>query len=68
MSWAEAELGSAQLGDQRLTKRLVTRVDTLSAAPTTSIPAACRGWAETKAAYRLLDNDSMDWRDLLEPH
>jgi hypothetical protein len=68
MSWAEAELGGAQLGDQRLTKRLVKLVDTLSAAPTASIPAACRGWAETKAAYRLLDNDAVDWRDLLEPH
>jgi hypothetical protein len=51
-----------------LTKRLVKLVDRLSAAPTASIPAACRGWAETKAAYRLLDNNSVDWRELLEPH
>ena len=46
MSWAEAELGDAQRGDQRLTKRLVKLVDALSAAPTASIPAACRGWAD----------------------
>lgn len=68
MCWAEAELGGAQLGDRRLTKRLVTLTDALSAAPTASIPAACRGWAETKAAYRLLDNDALDWRALLQPH
>lgn len=68
MGWAEAELGGAQLGDRRLTKRLVKLTDALSAAPTASIPAACRGWAETKAAYRLLDNDALDWRDLLAPH
>lgn len=68
MSWAEAELGGAQLGDRRLSKRLVKLVDALSAAPTVSIPAACRGWAETKAAYRLLDNDALDWRDVLQPH
>ena len=26
------------------------------------------GWAETKAAYRLLDNDTLDWREVLEVH
>jgi hypothetical protein len=27
-----------------------------------------RGWAETKAAYRLLDNPALEWRDVLEVH
>jgi hypothetical protein len=31
------------------------QADDLSAQPTGSIPLACGGWPETKAAYRLLD-------------
>jgi hypothetical protein len=29
---------------------------------------ASGGWAETKAAYRLLDNPALEWRELLEVH
>jgi len=43
-------------------------VDDLSAQPTGSIPLACGGWAETKAAYRLLDNPALDWQEILEVH
>jgi hypothetical protein len=56
------------LGDPRLTKRLIRLADDLSSNPTASIPMACGGWAETKAAYRLLDNEALDWRALLEAH
>ena len=62
------EFSGAALGDPRLTKRLIRLVDDLSAHPTQSIPLACGGLAETKAAYRLLDNDAVDWRALLAAH
>lgn len=62
------EFSGAALGDARLTKRLIRLVDDLSAEPTKSIPLACGGLAETKAAYRLLDNDAMDWRAILAAH
>ena len=52
MSWAEEELGSVDLGDERVNRRLVRLAEDLSANPTASIPQACQGWAETKAAYR----------------
>jgi hypothetical protein len=68
MAWAEEEFGGAALGDARLTKRLVRLVDDLSANPTKSIPVACAGPAEVKAAYRLLDNEALDWRAVLEAH
>lgn len=61
MSWAEEEFGGAVLGDARLTKRLVRLADDLSSSPTKSIPVACAGPAEVKAAYRLLDNEGLDW-------
>jgi hypothetical protein len=47
---------------------LIKLVDDLSAQPTGSIPLACGGWAETKAAYRLLDNPAVEWREILEVH
>lgn len=56
------------MGDERRTQRLIKLVDDLSAQPTASIPIASGGWAETKAAYRLLDNPALAWRELLEVH
>ena len=50
MTWAEAEFGGADLGDQRLNKRLVLLVDRLGEQPSASIPEACRGASEMHAA------------------
>jgi len=49
-------------------RRLIKWVEALSARPTGRIPVASGGWAETKAAYRLLDTEALDWRELLEVH
>ena len=68
MSWAQVEFHDLELGDARRTARLIRLVDDLSAQPTGSIPLACGGWPETKAAYRLLDNPAMEWREILEVH
>jgi len=54
-AWALAELGTAQLGDARRTRRLATLVTTLAARPAASVPVACGSWAATKAAYRFWD-------------
>jgi hypothetical protein len=56
------------LGDARRRQRLIKLVDDLSAQPTGSIPLACGGWPETKAAYRLLDNPAVEWREILAVH
>jgi len=57
-----------ELGDARRVKRLIRLIEDLSAHPTKSIPVASGGFAETKAAYRLLDNPALEWRELLEVH
>lgn len=54
LSWAEEEMGGAELGDAWLSRQLVRLVERLAEQPSVSIPAACSGAAETKAAYRLL--------------
>jgi hypothetical protein len=59
---------SAQFGDQRLTKRLVTIVDRLSAKPNMSIPAAMNGRAEMEGAYRFFDNDKVTPEAIMAPH
>ena len=63
-----AGTGDVELGDARRVRRLIKLVEDLAAAPTGSIPLASGGWAETKAAYRLLDNEALDWREMLEVH
>jgi hypothetical protein len=68
MTWAEQELGDASLGDARLSRRLVKLATRLAESPSASIPQACRGWAEMRAAYRFLAQDKLDWQDMLQPH
>ena len=68
MGWAQQEFEALDLGDARRNLRLIKLVDDLSAQPTGSIPLACGGWAETKAAYRLLANPALDWREILDVH
>ena len=68
MSWAREEFETLELGDARRTRRLIRLMDDLSAQPTGSIPLASGCGAETKVAYRLLDNDALDGREILEVH
>lgn len=68
MSWAQEEMGGAALGDARRSRRLVRLVERLAEQPSLSIPAACIGAAETKAAYRLLSHEAVGWSAILAPH
>ena len=68
MGWAEVEMAGADLGDERLNRRLIRLLDRLSEAPSASIPSACQGWAEVQAAYRFLANDKVSWEGVLAPH
>jgi len=66
--WAEEEFGDADLGDQRLTKRLVQIVRDFCARPQASIPQACQSRAKTKAAYRFFEHPELSMDKILEPH
>ena len=56
------------LGDKRLTRRLVRVVEALSARPTASVPQACGNWAATKAVYRFWDDDRVTPEAILDSH
>jgi len=68
IAWAQEELGIAQLGDKRLSKRLVKMAAQFEAQPFASIPQACGSWAATQAAYDFFDNEKVEAQAILEAH
>jgi hypothetical protein len=66
--WAEEEFNGAELGDERLTKRLVSLARDLYAKPQANIPQACGSRAKTKAAYRFFDHDDVTMDNILKSH
>ncbi len=67
-SWVSEEVKDVDLGDKRLNERMGQILDQLGGHPTTSIPAACGGCAETVAAYRFFDNEKVSFENILQPH
>lgn len=65
--WANDEFGAAQLGDARLTQRLIALARQLSHAPQCSFPQSLDA-AELKAGYRFFDNPKVDADGVLGPH
>ena len=66
--WVQDEMATVELNDKRLNKRLTQVVSDLGARCTASIPAACGGYAEMTAAYRLFDNEKATFARILQPH
>jgi hypothetical protein len=59
-SWSEEIFGSTELGDKRLTKRLVTIGKQLSSATGASLSKSCAGDdALLEGSYRFLRNDKV---------
>ena len=65
--WADIEFGEANLGDARLTSRLVSLARRLASTPESSFPRSMDA-AELKAAYRFFDNEQVDTDGVLAPH
>ena len=66
--WALEQFGPAELGDRRLTKRLIGYAAGAAASPSLSIPRQCGSWKQTKGAYRLFDNDATTHEAVIRPH
>lgn len=70
-SWAEQEFGACELGDRRLTRRLVAIITAEAAQPGASHTAAAGGDAhQAKACYRFLRNQApeLNVANLLAAH
>ena len=68
MDWIVEELAKLSLGDKRLNKRANKILAQMSRNPTDSIPTACSGAAEIKAAYRFFDNDKITAEKIAQTH
>lgn len=68
VSWAIEEFAQVSLGDERLNRRCQKLADTLGQQPTAPINQACEDWADSKAAYRFIDNPKVTPDELLAPH
>lgn len=67
-SWAQQEVGQAQLGHAARTKRLVQIVEDLAAHPAESVPQSCEDWAATKGASRFWDNEHVEAAAIRQAH
>ena len=66
--WLKEELANVSLGDLRLDWRLRDTGAKLAAQPGASINQACDDWADTRASYRLFDNEKTTADKILAPH
>jgi hypothetical protein len=62
------EVASADLGDKRLTERLVRLAEQLAKAPDQSFPKAAGSNAALEATYRFLGNEAVTPEAILAPH
>ncbi len=68
MSWVETELSGINLGDKRLEKRAYKLLKSMGNNPEASLPEACGGWNETKAAYRFFENNAVTSEKIFKCH
>jgi hypothetical protein len=66
--WILRETAAADIGDERLDQRFRIVLNAMSETPSFKFPAACKGRAETAAAYRFVDNDKVGKDQVLSPH
>jgi len=66
--WIENELKGCEFPDVRLGKRFKTIIEQLATGIGRSLPFACQDWANTKAAYRFLDNRRINEAEMLKGH
>ena len=66
--WAHQQWSGVDLGDVRLERRAVEIGTQMALSPGASLPQQMEGWAQLKAAYRLLNNPKVSHERLSEPH
>ena len=67
-SWIDEESQASHFKDVRLGKRFRKRLEQMFKRIGNSIPAACRDWAKTKAAYRFFAHERVSEKEILAGH
>ena len=66
--WSKQCFGAVQLGDRRRTRRAEQMARCMMRQPDASIPHQMRSWKDSKATYRLLDEEDVTHEALMKPH
>lgn len=66
--WANQQWGQVELGDKRLNRRAVEVGAQMAANPEASLPNQMQSPGALEGAYRLLNNEQVSLRALVEPH
>ena len=66
--WAREEFAEIHFGDKRLNQRFISVTEDLAMHTLSPINQACEDWAQTKAAYRLFDNEKIVAEHITEIH
>ena len=67
-NWAKKEFCNIDFGDTRLNRRFLNVTTLLSKLPSDPISKACMNWRNSKAAYRMFDNDKLNIEEILNQH
>lgn len=67
-TWLNDNFGNAELGDLRLSKRLVTMAKKMAERPEGSIPKQMSEWKDIKACYSFLRNPRVSHKGIQTPH
>ena len=67
-SWVVEELGSVDLGDERLNRRLIETAAQMAGQPSAPLNQACGDWAAAKGGYRMFKNKRLATKKILAPH
>lgn len=67
-AWAKRQFGKVNLGDRRLTGRLVRTAAEMVQEPSASIPQQMGNVHQAKGSYRLFGNAKVSYAKLLKPH
>lgn len=66
--WAEQHFSEVELGDRRRAVRAVRVAAQMVRHPAASIPEQAGSWSETKASYRLFNEEEVTFEALCSPH
>ena len=67
-AWAEAELGGAELGDPRRTRRAVEIAGARQRRPEAGLPESLGNASEVKAGYRFYESEEIEASKIMESH
>ena len=68
LSWIKNEFSQIDCNDLRLNKRFMMVAESMMESPGENIHQAMGDWKNSKAAYRLFDNEKVKREDILSTH